>query len=176
MQAKDAIGRTWQMSTVQYDFNQPARFGLEYQAADGTRQEPVMIHSAKFGSLERFFGVLTEHYAGAFPAWLAPVQVIGIPVAEAFNDYLAEIAAKLRAEGIRVEVDESTDRFPKKIRNAAKEKAPFVLIAGGEDAEHGAVSFRFRDGSQDNGVPVDEAVARIVEHVRSRNNADPTAA
>lgn len=176
VQAKDAIGRTWQMSTVQYDFNQPARFGLEYQAADGTRQEPVMIHSAKFGSLERFFGVLTEHYAGAFPAWLAPVQVIGNPVAEAFNDYLAEIAAKLRAEGIRVEVDESTDRFPKKIRNAAKEKAPFVLIAGGEDAEHGAVSFRFRDGSQDNGVPVDEAVARIVEHVRSRNNADPTAA
>ena len=176
VQAKDAIGRTWQMSTVQYDFNQPARFGLEYQASDGTRQEPVMIHSAKFGSLERFFGVLTEHYAGAFPAWLAPVQVIGIPVAEAFNDYMTEIARKLQAEGIRVEVDGGTDRFPKKIRNASKEKAPFVLIAGGEDAENDAVSFRFRDGSQDNGIPVDEAVARIVRHVRSRDNADPQSA
>lgn len=176
VQAKDAIGRTWQMSTIQYDFNQPARFGLEYQAADGTRQEPVMIHSAKFGSIERFMGVLIEHYAGAFPAWLAPVQVIGVPVAEAFNGYLGEVAEKLRAEGIRVELDDSSDRFPKKIRNASKQKAPFVLIAGGEDAENGAVSFRFRDGSQDNGVPVDEAVARIVEHVRNRINADPTAA
>ncbi|SIL53275.1 Threonyl-tRNA synthetase [Mycobacteroides abscessus subsp. abscessus] len=173
VQAKDAIGRTWQMSTVQYDFNQPKRFGLEYQASDGSRQEPVMIHSAKFGSFERFMGVLTEHYAGAFPAWLAPVQVIGVPVAEAFNDYMAEVAQKLRAEGIRVEVDYGTDRFPKKIRNASKEKAPFILIAGGEDAENGAVSFRFRDGSQENGVPVDEAVARIVEHIQTRNNEDP---
>ncbi|MEX3609860.1 threonine--tRNA ligase [Rothia sp. LK2588] len=173
VQAKDAIGRTWQMSTVQYDFNQPQRFGLEYQASDGSRQEPVMIHSAKFGSLERFFGVLTEHYAGAFPAWLSPVQVIGVPVAEAFNDYMGEVAAKLEAAGIRVEVDYGTDRFPKKIRTASKQKAPFILIAGGEDAENGAVSFRFRDGSQENGVPVDEAVARIVEHVNSRNNADP---
>ncbi|MCT1366729.1 threonine--tRNA ligase [Kocuria massiliensis] len=175
VQAKDAIGRTWQMSTVQYDFNQPSRFGLEYQAADGSRQEPVMIHSAKFGSIERFMGVLTEHYAGAFPAWLAPVQVIGIPVAEAFNDYMGEIAEKLRKHGIRVDVDYGTDRFPKKIRNASKEKAPFVLIAGGEDADNGAVSFRFRDGSQDNGIPVDEAVARIVEHVSQRVNLDPTA-
>jgi threonyl-tRNA synthetase len=174
VQAKDAIGRTWQMSTVQYDFNQPARFGLEYQAADGSRQEPVMIHSAKFGSIERFMGVLTEHYAGAFPAWLAPVQVIGVPVAEAFNDYLAEVAAKLKARGVRVEVDYGSDRFPKKIRNASKQKAPFVLIAGGEDAENDAVSFRFRDGSQDNGVPVDEAVERIVAHIRDRVNLDPT--
>ncbi len=173
VQAKDAIGRTWQMSTVQYDFNQPKRFGLEYQASDGSRQEPVMIHSAKFGSLERFFGVLTEHYAGAFPAWLAPVQVIGVPVAEAFNDYMGEVAAKLRARGVRVEVDYGTDRFPKKIRTASKEKVPFILIAGGEDAENGAVSFRFRDGSQENGVPVDDAVARIVEHIESRNNEDP---
>ncbi|MEU7991874.1 threonine--tRNA ligase [Rothia amarae] len=173
VQAKDAIGRTWQMSTVQYDFNQPKRFGLEYQASDGSRQEPVMIHSAKFGSFERFMGVLTEHYAGAFPAWLAPVQVIGVPVAEAFNDYMAEVAQKLRAEGIRVEVDYGTDRFPKKIRNASKEKAPFILIAGGEDAENGAVSFRFRDGSQENGVKIDDAVARIVEHVRGRVNSDP---
>ena len=170
VQAKDAIGRTWQMGTVQYDFNQPARFGLEYQAADGSRQEPVMIHAAKFGSIERFLGVLTEHYAGAFPAWLAPVQVRAIPVAEAFNDYLAEVVAKLKAQGVRVELDDSSDRFPKKIRNASKEKIPFVLIAGGEDAEANAVSFRFRDGSQDNQVPVDEAVARIVEVIKSRDN------
>lgn len=132
-----------------------------------------MIHSAKFGSIERFMGVLTEHYAGAFPAWLSPVQVIGIPVAEAFNDYMSEIAQKLQAEGIRVEVDYGTDRFPKKIRNASKEKVPFMLIAGGEDAENGAVSFRFRDGSQDNGVAVEAAVARIVEHVQNRVNTDP---
>jgi threonyl-tRNA synthetase len=168
VQARDAIGRTWQMSTVQYDFNQPARFGLEYQAADGTRQEPVMIHAAKFGSIERFLGVLTEHYAGAFPAWLAPVQVVAIPVAEAFNDYLYDVVDRLKKEGIRAEVDVSSDRFPKKIRTASKDKVPFVLIAGGEDAEAGAVSFRFRDGSQDNGVPVDEAVKRIVEAVRTR--------
>lgn len=173
VQAKDAIGRTWQMSTVQYDFNQPARFGLEYQASDGTRQEPVMIHSAKFGSFERFMGVLIEHYAGAFPAWLAPVQVIGVPVAEAFNDYMGEVAAKLKARGVRVEVDYGTDRFPKKIRTASKEKVPFILIAGGEDAENGAVSFRFRDGSQENGVPVDEAVERIVKHSEERVNEDP---
>ncbi|MFJ3957875.1 threonine--tRNA ligase [Arthrobacter sp. NPDC090010] len=170
VQAKDAIGRTWQMGTVQYDFNQPARFGLEYQAADGTRQEPVMIHAAKFGSIERFLGVLTEHYAGAFPAWLAPVQVVAIPVAEAFNDYLYDVAAKLKKQGIRVEVDSSSDRFPKKIRTASKDKIPFVLIAGGEDAENGAVSFRFRDGSQENGVAVDEAVRRIVEAVKNRTN------
>lgn len=174
VQAKDAIGRTWQMSTVQYDFNQPARFGLEYQASDGTRQEPVMIHSAKFGSFERFMGVLIEHYAGAFPAWLAPVQVIGVPVAEAFNDYMGEVAAKLKARGVRVEVDYGTDRFPKKIRTASKQKAPFILIAGGEDAENGAVSFRFRDGSQENGVPVDEAVERIVKHIEERVNEDST--
>ncbi|QIV85675.1 threonine--tRNA ligase [Glutamicibacter mishrai] len=170
VQAKDAIGRTWQMGTVQYDFNQPARFGLEYQAADGSRQEPVMIHAAKFGSIERFLGVLTEHYAGAFPAWLSPVQVRAIPVAEAFNDYLSEVVAKLRAQGVRVELDDSSDRFPKKIRNASKDKIPFVLIAGGEDADANAVSFRFRDGSQENQVPIDDAVARIVEAIKSRDN------
>ncbi|MGP9528215.1 threonine--tRNA ligase [Glutamicibacter sp. AOP5-A2-18] len=170
VQAKDAIGRTWQMGTVQYDFNQPARFGLEYQAADGSRQEPVMIHAAKFGSIERFLGVLTEHYAGAFPAWLSPVQVRAIPVAEAFNDYLSEVVAKLKAQGVRVELDDSTDRFPKKIRNASKDKIPFVLIAGGEDADANAVSFRFRDGSQENQVPIDDAVARIVEAIKSRDN------
>ncbi|QDY65375.1 threonine--tRNA ligase [Glutamicibacter halophytocola] len=172
VQAKDAIGRTWQMGTVQYDFNQPARFGLEYQAADGSRQEPVMIHAAKFGSIERFLGVLTEHYAGAFPAWLSPVQVRAIPVAEAFNDYLSEVVAKLKAQGVRVELDDSSDRFPKKIRNASKDKIPFVLIAGGEDADANAVSFRFRDGSQENQVPVDEAVARIVEAIKSRDNSN----
>ncbi|OMH24727.1 threonine--tRNA ligase [Tersicoccus phoenicis] len=171
VQARDAIGRTWQMSTIQYDFNQPERFGLEYQAADGTRKQPVMIHSAKFGSIERFLGVLTEHYAGAFPAWLAPVQVIAIPVAEAFADYLADVVGRLKKQGIRARLDDGTDRFPKKIRTAAKEKVPFVLIAGGEDAEAGAVSFRYRDGSQENGVPIEEAIEKIVATVRDRVNA-----
>lgn len=170
VQAKDAIGRTWQMSTIQLDFNLPERFELGYTAADGTRKRPVMIHRALFGSIERFFAVLTEHYAGAFPAWLAPVQVRAIPVADVFTDYLEEVAGKLRAQGIRVEVDKSDDRFGKKIRNASKDKIPFTLIAGGEDAEAGAVSFRFRDGSQDNNVPVDEAVARIVTAVKERRN------
>ena len=168
VQAKDAIGRTWQMSTIQLDFNLPERFDLEYQAPDGSRQRPVMIHRALFGSIERFLGVLTEHYAGAFPAWLAPEQVVAIPVAEAFADYLGDVVKRLRAEGIRARLDDSSDRFPKKIRTASKEKVPFVLIAGGEDAEAGAVSFRFRDGSQDNGVPVDEAIERIVRAVRER--------
>ena len=175
VQAKDAIGRTWQMSTIQLDFNLPERFELEYTAPDGTRQRPVMIHRALFGSIERFFGVLTEHYAGAFPAWLAPTQVIGIPVAEEFNAHLQSVAQKLRAQGVRVEVDESDDRFGKKIRNAQKQKAPFMLIAGGEDRDANAVSFRFRDGTQKNGVPVDDAVAEIVEFVRARVNTSPTA-
>ncbi len=168
VQCRDAIGRTWQMSTIQYDFNQPAGFGLEYQAADGSRQQPVMIHSAKFGSIERFIGVLVEHYAGAFPAWLAPVQVVMIPVHSDYDSYLHEVAVRLRAQAIRVEVDDSDDRMQKKIRNAQKQKVPFMLIAGGEDVEAGAVSFRFRDGTQDNGIPVDEAVARIVAAVRDR--------
>ncbi|MCT1690189.1 threonine--tRNA ligase [Brevibacterium sp. p3-SID960] len=168
VQARDAIGRSWQMSTVQLDFNQPERFGLEYQAADGSRRRPVMIHSAKFGSIERFFGVLTEHYAGAFPVWLAPVQVTCVPVAEEFSGYLHEVAEKLRARGVRVEVDASDDRFPKKIRNASKSKVPYTLIAGGEDRDAGAVSFRFRDGSQDNGVAVDEAIERIVEAIETK--------
>ncbi|WP_127842128.1 threonine--tRNA ligase [Actinomyces wuliandei] len=172
VQAKDAIGRTWQMSTIQYDFNQPHRFGLAYTAPDGTHREPVMIHSAKFGAIERFIGVLTEHYAGAFPAWLAPVQVRLIPVAEAFDDYVGSVAARLREHGIRVEVDTSDDRFGKKIRNASKEKVPFTLIAGGEDAQAGAVSFRFRDGGQTNGVPVDQAVAHIASVITDRVN-DP---
>jgi len=168
VQAKDAIGRTWQMSTIQYDFNQPARFGLEYSAADGSRQQPVMIHSAKFGSIERFFGVLVEHYAGAFPPWLAPVQVVGIPVTDEHVPYLDGVAALLREHGVRVEIDSSDDRMPKKIRNHTKQKVPFMLIAGEEDRAAGAVSFRFRDGRQDNGVPVAEAVERIVEAIRSR--------
>lgn len=168
VQIRDAIGRTWQMSTIQYDFNQPAGFDLEYQAADGSRQQPVMIHSAKFGSIERFFGVLVEHYAGAFPPWLSPVQVLAVPVAEEFNAYLEEVAARLREKGIRVEVDESDDRFPKKIRNASKAKVPFVLIAGEDDRSSGAVSFRYRSGEQKNGVPVDEAIAEVLEAVRAR--------
>ena len=176
VQARDAIGRTWQMSTIQYDFNMPERFGLEFQAQDGTRQQPVMIHSAKFGSIERFLGVLVEHYAGQFPAWLAPVQVLGVPVAEEYYDYLGEVGEKLRRAGVRVEIDTSDDRFPKKIRNASKSKAPFILIAGEEDRDNGAVSFRYRDGSQKNGVPVDEAVAEIAAYIASRNNTSPTAA
>ena len=172
VQCKDAIGRTWQMSTVQYDFNQPERFGLEYTAADGSHRRPVMIHSAKLGSVERFIGVLVEHYAGAFPTWLAPVQVKLVPVAEVFDDYVKEVADKLRSQGVRVEIDMSDDRFGKKIRNASKEKVPFTLIAGGEDVEAGAVSFRYRDGSQHNQVPVDEAVAHIVDVIKRRVN-DP---
>ncbi|WP_103062815.1 threonine--tRNA ligase [Actinomyces qiguomingii] len=172
VQVKDAIGRTWQMSTIQYDFNQPERFDLEYTAADGSRRRPIMIHAAKLGSVERFIGVLTEHYAGAFPAWLAPVQVRLVPVAEAFDAYVDDVAAKLRSRGVRVEVDHSDDRFGKKIRNASKEKIPFTLIAGGEDADAGAVSFRFRDGTQTNGVPVEEAVAHIAQVIAERIN-DP---
>lgn len=168
VQAKDAIGRTWQLSTIQLDFFLPERFELEYTGADGTRQRPVMIHRALFGSIERFFAILVEHYAGAFPAWLAPVQVLAVPVAEPFNDYLADVVAQLRAQGIRAELDLSDDRFGKKIRNAATQKVPFVLIAGGEDVAAGAVSFRYRDGRQDNGVPVAEAIARVVEAVRDR--------
>jgi len=168
VQTRDAIGRTWQMSTIQLDFTLPERFELEYQAADGTRQRPVMIHRALFGSIERFFAVLVEHYAGAFPAWLAPVQVTCIPVADAHADHLHQVAATLRAQGIRVEVDTADDRFPKKIRNAQKAKVPFMLIAGDDDISKGAVSFRYRDGSQKNGVPVADAVGEIVAAVRTR--------
>ncbi len=176
VQARDAIGRTWQMSTIQYDFNQPAGFGLEYSAADGTRQQPVMIHSAKFGSIERFLGLLTEHYAGAFPAWLAPVQVVGIPVADAFAEHLMDVAGQLRRRGIRVEVDVSDERMQKKIRTHTTQKVPFMLLAGERDVEAGAVSFRFRDGTQCNGVPVAMAVELISDWVDGRRNASPTAA
>ena len=169
VQARDAIGRTWQMSTIQVDFNLPERFELEYQADDGSRQRPIMIHRALFGSVERFFAVLTEHYAGAFPPWLAPVQVLGIPVAEEFNDYLFDIADRLKAKRIRVEIDTSADRFPKKIRTAQKSKVPFMLIAGEDDRSAGAVSFRYRDGSQKNAVPIADAITEIVKAVESRS-------
>ncbi|MEY4061226.1 MAG: threonine--tRNA ligase, partial [Actinomycetota bacterium] len=168
VQARDAIGRTWQMSTIQLDFNLPERFDLEFTAADGSKQRPVMIHRALFGSIERFFGVLTEHYAGHFPPWLAPVQVVGIPVADAFSDHLHGVAAELRKHGVRVMVDDSDDRMQKKIRNHTKDRVPFMLIAGGEDADSGAVSFRFRDGSQENGVPVAVAVERILEAIKTK--------
>ncbi len=175
VQARDAIGRTWQMSTVQYDFNQPRGFELEYQGADGERHRPVMIHSAKFGSVERFIGVLTEHYAGAFPAWLSPVQVIGIPVTDDQDDYLYDVAAKMKARGIRVEVDTSDDRMQKKIRSAQKAKVPFMVIAGATDAEAGAVSFRYRDGSQRNGIAIDQAIDEIADVIAQRLNASPSA-
>ena len=171
VQAKDAIGRTWQMSTIQVDFNLPERFGLEYQSADGTRQRPVMIHRALFGSIERFFAVLLEHYAGAFPPWLAPMQVVAIPITDTHTAYLDEVASRLRARGIRVEVDSADDRMQKKIRNAQRAKVPYMLIAGDEDVAAGAVSFRYRDGTQRNGVPVDEAIDEIVSMVESRQQA-----
>jgi len=168
VQARDAIGRTWQLSTIQYDFNQPRGFELEYQAADGSRQRPVMIHSAKFGSIERFIGVLVEHYAGAFPPWLAPVQVQGIPIAERHHDYLREVAEQMRALGLRVEIDDSDDRMQKKIRNAQLQKVPFMVIAGDDDMAAHAVSFRYRDGRQDNGVGIDEAIQRVLTAVQTR--------
>ena len=168
VQARDAIGRTWQLSTIQVDFNMPERFGLEYQAADGSRRCPIMIHRALFGSVERFLGVLTEHYAGAFPPWLAPVQVVGIPVSSEHVGYLSQVVERLRDRGVRAEVDASDDRMQKKIRTHTKQKVPFLLIAGSDDAAAQAVSFRFRDGRQDNGVPVEEAVDRIVTAVRDR--------
>jgi threonyl-tRNA synthetase len=175
VQAKDAIGRSWQMSTIQLDFNHPKRFELAYTAPDGSRQQPVVIHRALFGSIERFFGVLTEHYAGAFPAWLAPVQVVGIPIADEHVDHLSKVAAELRARDVRVEVDTSDDRMQKKIRNHTTQKVPFMLLAGGKDVEAGAVSFRFRDGSQVNGVPVDQAVSLIVDWIAARTNESPSA-
>ncbi len=168
VQARDAIGRTWQMSTLQVDLQTPQRFGLEYTASDGSRQTPVMIHRALFGSIERFFGVLLEHYAGAFPAWLAPVQVVGIPIADEHVAYLDTIAERLRTEGIRVEVDSSDDRMQKKIRNAQRQKVPFMLLAGDDDVSKGAVSFRYRDGSQNNGVAMADAIDEIVTAVRER--------
>lgn len=168
VQARDAIGRTWQMSTIQLDFNLPERFDLEYTTSEGTKQRPVMIHRALFGSVERFFGVLTEHYAGHFPPWLAPVQVVGVPIAEAFSQYLHDIAAQLRKAGVRVMVDDSDDRMQKKIRNHTMNKVPFMLIAGEEDQNAGAVSFRFRDGSQENGIPVAQAIERILKSIEDK--------
>ncbi|MEI7930702.1 MAG: threonine--tRNA ligase [Actinomycetes bacterium] len=168
VQAKDAIGRTWQMSTIQVDFQLPQRFDLEYQASDGSRQQPVMIHRALFGSIERFFGVLTEHYAGAFPPWLAPVQVRGIPVADTFTPYLEEVIAKMRKAGIRVDIDSSDDRMQKKVRSAQLEKIPFMMIAGEEDVNAGAVSFRYRNGEQKNGISVDDAIAEVLAAVSNR--------
>ncbi|TFD71065.1 threonine--tRNA ligase [Cryobacterium fucosi] len=168
VQARDAIGRTWQMSTIQLDFNLPERFDLEYTAPDGSRQRPVMIHRALFGSIERFFAVLTEHYAGAFPVWLSPVQVVGIPVSEQYGPYLDEIIGRLKAAGVRAQVDHADDRMQKKIRNHTKAKVPFQLIVGEEDQANGTVSFRFRDGSQDNGVPVAEAITRILASIETR--------
>ena len=168
VQAKDAIGRTWQMSTIQVDFQLPQRFELEYSATDGTRQRPVMIHRALFGSIERFFGVLTEHYSGAFPPWLAPVQAIGIPVADTFGDYLEDVIQQMRKAGIRAELDSSDDRMQKKVRNAQMQKIPFMVIAGEEDQKAGAVSFRYRNGEQKNGIPIKDAIAEIKKVVQER--------
>ncbi|MFF4418871.1 threonine--tRNA ligase [Streptosporangium sp. NPDC001559] len=168
VQARDAIGRSWQMSTIQLDFNLPKLFELEYQSSDGTRQQPIMIHRALFGSIERFFGVLVEHYAGAFPPWLAPVQVVGIPIGDAHVPYLQDLAKKARERGVRIEVDASGDRMQKKIRNAQKAKVPFMLLAGDEDIANDAVSFRFRNGEQKNGVPVAQAIDEIVDAIERR--------
>ena len=168
VQAKDAIGRTWQMSTIQVDFQLPQRFDLEYQSSDGTREQPVMIHRALFGSIERFFGVLTEHYAGAFPPWLAPVQVRAIPVADTFIPYLDEVVAKMRKAGIRVDIDASDDRMQKKVRSAQLEKIPFMMIAGEEDQSAGALSFRYRNGEQKNGISIDAAIAEVLAAIQNR--------
>ena len=168
VQARDAIGRTWQMSTIQLDFNLPERFDIEYTANDGNKKRPVMIHRALFGSIERFFGVLTEHYAGQFPPWLAPVQVVGIPVADEFAPYLSEIISQLKSKGVRATIDLSDDRMQKKIRNHTKDKVPFQLIAGGDDRDAGSVSFRYRDGTQVNGVSVAEAIEKIVSAIANK--------
>ena len=168
VQAKDAIGRTWQMSTIQVDFQLPQRFDLEFAAADGSKQRPVMIHRALFGSIERFFGVLTEHYSGAFPPWLAPVQVMGIPVADAFNDHLVKVVKEMKAAGIRADIDLSDDRMQKKVRNAQMQKIPYMLIAGEEDVNSNAVSFRYRNGDQKNGVPIADAIAEILATIAER--------
>jgi threonyl-tRNA synthetase len=176
VQAKDALGRTWQLSTIQVDLQEPDLFNLEYTAKDGSRQRPCMVHRALFGSIERFFGVLTEHYAGAFPAWLAPVQVVGIPIADEHVEHLQHVAKALRARGIRVEVDASDERMQKKIRTHTTQKVPFLLLAGGKDVEAGAVSFRFRDGSQINGVGVEGAIGAITGWVARRENRSPSAA
>jgi threonyl-tRNA synthetase len=168
VQAKDAIGRTWQMSTIQVDFQLPQRFELEFAAADGSRQRPVMIHRALFGSIERFFGVLTEHYSGAFPPWLAPVQVMAIPVAETFTEYLEGVVKQMKSAGIRAELDASDDRMQKKVRNAQMQKIPYMIIAGEEDMQAGAVSFRYRNGDQKNGIPIAEAIAEITATVAKR--------
>jgi threonyl-tRNA synthetase len=175
VQARDALGRSWQMSTIQVDFNFPERFELEYTAADGTRRRPVMIHRALFGSIERFFGILTEHYAGAFPAWLAPVQVVGIPVADEHVAYLEGVAAQLKSHGVRVEVDGSDDRMAKKIVHHTSQKVPFMLLAGDRDVQAEAVSFRFGDRTQINGVPRDSAVDAIAKWIADRENVAPTA-
>jgi len=168
VQAKDAIGRTWQMSTIQVDFQLPQRFELEFSASDGSKQRPVMIHRALFGSIERFFGVLTEHYSGAFPPWLAPVQVVGIPVADSFADYLGDVISQMKKSGIRAELDSSDDRMQKKVRNAQIQKIPFMIIAGEEDLKAKAVSFRYRNGDQKNGVPIATAIAEITDAISTR--------
>ncbi|HEU4542815.1 MAG TPA: threonine--tRNA ligase [Jiangellaceae bacterium] len=165
---RDAIGRSWQLSTLQVDFQLPTRFKLEYQDTDGTRRRPYMIHRALFGSIERFFGILTEHYAGAFPPWLAPVQVVGIPITDEHVPYLQDVVASLQPLGVRAEVDASDDRMQKKIRNAQKQKVPYMLIAGDDDRAKNAVSFRYRDGSQKNGVPIQDAVAEITDAIERR--------
>jgi threonyl-tRNA synthetase len=174
VQARDAIGRSWQLSTIQVDFNQPERFGLEYQGEDGQRHQPVMIHRALFGSIERFFGVLTEHYAGAFPAWLAPVQVVGIPIRSENVDYLEQVADRLRGEGVRVEVDAADDRMQKKILRAQQQKVPFMFVAGPRDVESGAVSMRYRNGIERRGVPLDDAILEVSRNIASRQ-VDPDA-
>ncbi len=168
VQARDAIGRTWQMSTIQVDFQLPQRFDLEFQGPDGTRERPIMIHRALFGSIERFFAILLEHYAGAFPPWLAPVQVVGIPITDSHVEYLREVAGRLAAHGVRVDIDESDDRMQKKIRNAQRAKVPYMVIAGDDDVAAGAVSFRYRDGTQKNGVPIDDAIAEITGAIETR--------
>jgi threonyl-tRNA synthetase len=168
VQAKDAIGRTWQMSTIQLDFNLPERFDLEYVGSDGERHRPIMIHRALFGSIERFFGVLTEHYAGHFPPWLAPVQVVGVPIADDFAPYLEQLASELRVDGVRVEVDRSDNRMQKKIRDHTLAKVPFILLAGERDVTNQTVSFRYRDGRQENDISLADAKKLILDAIAEK--------
>ena len=158
----DAIGRLWQLSTIQFDWNLPERFKLEYVAEDGTRKQPLMVHRALYGSVERFFGVLLEHYAGAFPVWLSPVQVAIVPISEKHVDYGKKVAQQLQEAGVRVHLDDRNEKMNAKVREHALQKVPFILVVGEKEAEAGAVNVRVRGQQQPEGtVPIGQFVDRV---------------
>jgi len=168
LKIKDALGREWQMTTIQFDFNMPERFDMKFVDADGREKRPFMVHRALLGSLERFFGVLIEHYGGAFPVWLAPVQGVVIPVAPAFGDYAARVARSLKDQGFQVEADLSDSRMNAKIRSAQGEKIPYMLVVGGNEKDAGAVSVRTRAGEQMSNMPLPDFAAFLGEKIRSK--------